>query len=181
MAQDTSNFYFAFSINANIATTTWGKYIIYIDTTNDTSGATNDAWGRNVVVNNPHKPEFGLYTYVDVLPYNATRTQFWQWGGSSWSENGDVDEAALVGAATSVIEWRVAKSRLGNPSTIWVETWSTGGGDTDNAQDTINDPADDWNATNWSDQAVLFNSTQFPALFTRPIDRHLPSRGILHW
>ncbi len=30
---------------------------------------------------------------------------------------------------------------------------------TDNVQDTINDPADDWNATDWATQAVVFNST----------------------
>ncbi|MCB0206845.1 MAG: glycoside hydrolase family 13 protein, partial [Anaerolineae bacterium] len=68
---------------------------------------------------------------------------------------------------TSVIEWQVAKSALGSPDTIWFEVWSTGGG-ADPAQDTINDPADDWNATDWSTQSVLLNSTEYQQRIAPP-------------
>lgn len=163
MAEEAGSYYFAFTVNANVQTTNWGKYNIYVDTTNDANGAPTDAWTRNVVVQNPHKPEFSLNSWVSS-PYNAGNTQFWQWNGSAWSQNGTVDEAASVAGATSTIEWRVAKSRLGSPSSVWVEVWSTGAGDNDNAQDTINDPADDWNATDWTTQSILLNSTQFPAI-----------------
>jgi len=46
--EDIDYIYFAYTINADIAATNWGKYVIYVDTTNDASGATNDAWTRNV-------------------------------------------------------------------------------------------------------------------------------------
>ncbi len=165
VAQDATNFYFAYTINADIGATNWGKYVMYVDTTNDAAGATSDAWTRNVVVNDPHKPEYGIYTWVDAAPYDPGDTQIVPWTGSAW-DWGNVRQVAAgaIGAGTpSVIEWQVAKADLGSPNTLWVEIWNTGGGGGDNAQDTINNPADDWNATDWSTQAVLANSTQFGA------------------
>ena len=133
-----------------------------MDTTNDADGAPNDAWGRNVVVSDPHKPEFAFYTYLDAAPYGPEDTQFWAWDGSAWSQSGGVNEAALTAGTPSYIEWAVEKNRLGNPQTLWLEVWDTSVGSGDNAQDTINDPADDWNATDWSSTATLKVSTQFP-------------------
>jgi glycosidase/fibronectin type 3 domain-containing protein len=171
-AEDASQYYFAYTINSDIAVTNWGKYALYIDTSNDAEGATSDAWGRNVVVNDPHKPEFGIYTWVDDAPYGPEDTQFWAWDGSAWSLPGGVNEAALMGGAPSVIEWAVEKNRLGNPDTLWLEVWDTGNSGGDNAQDTINDPADEWNATDWSTQAVLSVSTQFPVSTEPPVAGH---------
>lgn len=163
ITDDAENFYFAFTINTNIGlpANNWGKYLLYIDTTNDTNGAPTDAWGRNVTVSNPHKPEFSLNSWVDCA-YSAACTQFWAWNGANWSQSGSIDEAALGAGDVSVLEWRISKARLGNPDTIWVEVWNTSGADGANAQDTINDPADDWNATDWSTTAILMNSTQYP-------------------
>jgi glycosidase len=172
VAEDASQYYFAFTINADITTTNWGKYAIYIDTTNDTNGASSDAWGRNVVVNDPHKPEFGFYSWVDDSPYGPEDTQFWAWDGSTWSSSGSVNEAALSGGTSSSIEWAIEKNRLGNPDMIWLEVWDTGGGGGDNAQDTINDPNEDWNATDWSSTAVLSVSTQFPESTEPPVAGH---------
>ncbi len=161
VAEDASYLYFAFTINANINTTNWGKYVIYVDTSNNASGAPNDAWTRNVVVNDPHKPEYGLYSWVDCPTYGPSCTQFWTWDGG-WTQYGGLDGAAKATTGiTSTLEWQIQKSRLGNPEEIWIEVWSTGGGSNDNAQDTINDPADDWNAWDWSTTAVLANSTYY--------------------
>jgi glycosidase len=162
VTEDASNYYVAFTVNADLAATNWGKYILYIDTTNDTNGATSDAWGRNVVVSNPHKPEFSVNTWLDAAPYGPEDVQLQVWGGSSWSSPGTIAGAALGTGTPSVIEWQISKASLGNPSQLWMEVWDTGGGGTDNAQDTINNPANDWNASDWTTQAVLANSTPYP-------------------
>lgn len=167
ITEDADNFYFAFTINADVTAVNWGKYVIYIDTTNDANGAPSDAWTRNVVVNDPHKPEYGLYSWVDCT-YGPACTQFWAWSGG-WGQSGTLDGAALsTTGITSTLEWRVEKGRLGNPAEFWCEVWSTGGSSHDNAQDTINDPADDWNASDWSTQAVLLNSTHYIQSFFGP-------------
>ncbi|MDF1520599.1 MAG: alpha-amylase family glycosyl hydrolase [Brevefilum sp.] len=162
VSEDASQYYFAYTINDDILVNNWGKYALYVDTTNDGDGGTSDAWGRNVLVNDPHKPEYALYTWVDASPYGIDATQLYAWDGSAWSQVGTVNQAALTGGVPSVIEWAVEKTSFTNPETIWLEVWDTGGGGSENAQDTINDPPDDWNATDWSSTAYLAVSTQYP-------------------
>ncbi|MCP5095344.1 MAG: glycoside hydrolase family 13 protein, partial [Chloroflexi bacterium] len=174
VTDDVDNFYIAYTINADIGTTNWGKYLLYIDTTNDSNGATSDAWGRNVVVDDPHKPEFSINNYVDGGVFDTSTVQYFSWNGAGWDNIGSVEEAALATGSTSVIEYRVSKASLGNPETIWLEVFSTGGG-ADPAQDTINEPADDWNATNWVDQSTLAVSTEYPAPVDPPISTECAS------
>ncbi len=138
ITEDADNFYFAFTINADVTAVNWGKYVIYLDTTGDATGAPDDAWTRNVIVHDPHKPEYGLYSWVDCT-YGPNCTQFWAWDGS-WGQFGTLDGAALSSnGITSTLEWRIARWRVGDPAEFWCEVWSTGGSSHDNAQDTIND------------------------------------------
>jgi glycosidase len=163
VTEDADHFYFAFTVNADIGATNWGKYILYVDTTHDANGAINDAWTRNVVVNDPHKPEYGIYSWVDNPPYGPDDTQVVAWTGAAWDWGnvGQIAAGALGAGTPSIVEWQVAKADLGNPGEMWLEVWDTGGGGGDNAQDTINDPADDWNATDWSTRAVLAVSAHY--------------------
>jgi hypothetical protein len=164
VANDANFWYFLFTVNEDVITTNWGKYVLFIDTTNDANGGTTDPWGRNISLSDPHKSEFQVRSWVDGGgAYNATKTQLWAWnqGTTSWSSPGSIAEAAVaVNTGVSTFEWKVSRAALGDPSTIWCEVATTSGGGTDNAQDTINDPVDDWNATDWVTTAVLSNSTQ---------------------
>jgi hypothetical protein len=170
---DATHLYIAFTITADITTATsnWGKYIVYIDSTNDTKGATSDAWTRNVTVSDPHKPEYSINTWVDQAPYGASRVELWGWSGTAWAKSSTGVAAAALkgGTGGSVIEYKVALSALGSPKKIWVEVWSTGNGATDNAQDTINAPAEDWNATTWTAKSTLSVSTPL-TLTSQPSD-----------
>ena len=165
-ASDPTYLYVAFTINADIVATDWGKYMVYIDTDNtDNSGATSDAWGRNVVVvNTMHLPEYTVNCWVDSPPFGIDHFQFVPWDGTQWDWGaaGQPAAAALTGGSPSVIEWSIPWTQLGSPGgTIYLEVWNTGGGATDNAQDTINNPAEDWNASDWSTQATLQNSAAY--------------------
>ncbi|MCA9755171.1 MAG: T9SS type A sorting domain-containing protein [Candidatus Eisenbacteria bacterium] len=162
VCNDNDFWYFYFTVDDDIVATNWGKYLLYIDTTGDGSGATFDAWGRNVAVINPNGlPEYSLNGWVDGGGvYDENKTQLWHWTGAAWTQEGMAADAALLAGTPSAIEWKVSRAALGDPATIWCEVFSTGGGGGDNAQDTINDPADDWNATDWATQAQLFNSTR---------------------
>ena len=118
VVNDANYWYFHFSVNANIASpNNWGKYLLYIDTDGvAASGATSDAWGRNVRVLDPHKPEFSINGWVDSGVYGANHTQVWSWSGGAWVTNGSgqVDAAGLTAGTTSGIEWKIARSRLGD-------------------------------------------------------------------
>ena len=170
MWHDATDLYIALTIKGDITDTTtpnnWGKYLIYIDTTNNTAGASSDPWTRNVLAEDPHKPEFALATWVDQLPYNKNRVELWAWQNGSWAKvNGQINEAALAGPTTatpySVIEMSVKIGALGGAQTIWVEGYSTSGTSSDNAQDTVNNPAEDFNATDWTTQSLIKVSTQY--------------------
>lgn len=160
---DATTLYLALSIAGDIAATNWGKYVVYIDTTNNTAGATSDAWGRKVTALDPHKPELSINTWVDQPPYGPARVQVWRWsqGAGSWSQSTTgVSAAALVGGGQgSVIELAIPRSLFSGAKTIWVEAFSTAG-DGSNAQDTVNAPAEDWNAVDWSATAQLAVSTE---------------------
>jgi hypothetical protein len=145
VAQDETNFYFAFEVNTDLTANNWGKFVLYVDTTGDENGATSDAWGRPVTVADPHKPEYGIYTYLDADTYGVEDTQVVHWTGTEWDWLlvDQLDAVAIGAGTTSIVEWSVSKTKLGSPDQMWVELWSTGGGGTDNAQDTINFPTDD--------------------------------------
>lgn len=168
IVQDQNDFYIRFTIGADIsAPNDWGKYLLFIDTDNvagsggNATGLGDDAWGRNIRVLNPHRPEYTIRTWVDTPFYNSGNTEVWKWNGASWANIGPVGSATLITGTTSAIEWKVSKSMLGWPSRLWVEVANTSGTATDNAQDTINQPANDWNATDWATLATLANSTFF--------------------
>jgi MYXO-CTERM domain-containing protein len=161
---DTTDLYIAFTIKGDVtaANSDWGKYIIYIDTTNDNQGATSDPWQRNVVALDPHKPEYSINTWVDQATYGTNRVEIWEWASGAWSKGKKVSAAALSASSQgTVIEYRVPLTLIGSPSQIWLEVWSTSGTTGDNAQDTINNPAEDWNATDWTTQAQLKVTTAY--------------------
>lgn len=162
VCNDASYWYFCFTIDDDISVNNWGKYIIYLDTDGDSgSGATSDAWTRSVQGIDPHLPEYGLYSWVDSPPYDPSHTQFWAFSGGGWSMVGELDGAALNAGTPSGIEWKIEKSAIGSPDSLWCEVWSTGGGSNDNARDTANDPPDDWNGPegDWSAMAEIALST----------------------
>ena len=180
VCNDASYWYFCFTINDDIGTTNWGKYAIYVDIDGQTdSGAdTSDAWVRNVRGTNPHLPEYGLYSWVnEAPPYLTTHTQFWAYDttSGSWTQYGNLDGVGLSTGTTSGIEWKIEKSRIVSPESLWCEVWSTGGNDYDNARDTSNDPADDWTPhpdSTWQEMAFIDLSTlvheSFGADTTKP-------------
>ena len=152
---------FCFTINDDINATNWGKYLLHIDIDGIAgSGATTPSWARSVTFSDPHLPEYSLNSWVDNPPYDPSHTQFFGFNGS-WSQSGGIDAVALNAGTPSGIEWKIEKSRIGDPDSLWCEVFSTGGGDSDNARDTANDPADDWNGTegDWSSPATLALST----------------------
>jgi hypothetical protein len=160
VANDDDYWYFLFTILDDVSVTDWGRYMLFVDKTNNTSGATGDPWGRNLFILHPHQAEYSLRGWVDAMPYGPEDTEFWEWDGAQWNQNGTGDAAAINTGPTSGIEWKLARSRIGDPDTMWVEVVSTGDQPTDNVQDTVNDPTGDWNATDWTTTSLLKNSTQ---------------------
>ncbi len=160
------------SVNGDIGATTWGKYLLFIDTDNvagsggasqfpDADPPTNDAnpWVRNVAVGDTnHLPEYFLGSWVDF----GGGTQLFGFGGGAWTQ-GTSPAHVITPGAVSTISYTIplADLGIGAGDTIFLEAFSTGGNSFDTANDTVNSPSDDWNAAAWGDQATLSNSTPY--------------------
>jgi hypothetical protein len=183
VTHDTTHLYIAFSIAGDISANPADEknYLFYIDTTGDAAGATSDAWKRKITAKSPHRPEYSINTWYKGGSYGGANVELRRWTGSAW----DPTASPIAGAAMKVsggvttIEWKVARVDLGSPNDLYVEVISTGSFVTDNAQDTINTPADDWNApsgaTQWTTPATVTCSTHYPLVL--PADAGVPDVG----
>lgn len=183
VTHDASYLYVAITIAGDLSANPGDEknYIFYVDTTNDAAGATSDAWLRNISTAAPHRPEYSINSWYKTGTYGVANVELRRWTGSAW----DTTIAQIAGAALkvsggqTVLEWKVARAALGNPSQIWVEAISTGSFQTDNAQDTINAPANDWNApsgaTQWTAASTVQCSTHY--VLVPPPDAGVPDVG----
>ncbi|MBE9506780.1 MAG: hypothetical protein IMY86_01915, partial [Chloroflexi bacterium] len=160
VVEDADNVYIGFDTTAS----TWGMaYGIYLDTDQvNGSGATSDPWGRAVTAVSAHLPEHTLYVwhYDDGLE----NVQLNHWDGSGWSYNSLISQGGEqgYGPADDWIEYRVPKAALGNPTSIALEVFTTGGDG--HAQDSVpSDPNVAYSDPDWgTDVTTLSAFALFP-------------------
>lgn len=160
------------SINGDIAAANWGKYLFFIDTDNvagsggasqfPTDPPTNDGnpWIRNIAIGDTnHLAEYFIGSWVDA----GGGTQLFGFGGGVWTQSASTPTQVITPGAISTVSYTIALSDLGVGvgDTIFLEGFSSGGGNFDTANDTVNSPSDDWNAAGWQDQALVANSTPY--------------------
>ena len=163
LVEDDDNYYIGFDASAS----TWGMtYGIYLDTDQvDGSGATSDPWGRAVGAVSAHLPEHSLYVYHE--DWDALQdVQLNHWDGASWSYDSLISQGGQQGydPDENWIEYLVPKAALGNPASLALEVFTTGGGG--HAQDTVpSDPNVAYSDPDWSGD---FTTLSAFALFPPP-------------
>lgn len=156
MSYDTNFVYVCFTINKNVTTQndSWAKYIVSFDTDAlSGQGSASSAWTRAVSFSNPHLADYQLNAWVDYPPFDLSDLQRWRCSNGTWSDIGIIDSCALdTTSSSTTIEYKIDKRDLGDikSAKLWLEVWSTGGANTDNAQDGINNPRDDANPSDWT-------------------------------
>ncbi len=152
-------------IGYDATASSWGMtYGIYLDTDQvDGSGGTTDPWGRAVNVVSAHLPEHTLYVWHtdgDALE----DVQLNHWNGSGWSYDSLVSQGGeqAYGSGNDWVEYRIPKTALGNPTTLALELFTTGG--SGHAQDTVpSDPNVAYTTPDWSgDVTTLSAFASFP-------------------
>ncbi|MGD8473064.1 MAG: hypothetical protein PVH59_03010, partial [Anaerolineae bacterium] len=172
VVEDADNYYIGFDATAS----DWGMtYGIYLDTDQaDGSGATSDPWGRAVNAVSAHLPEHTLYVYHE--DWDALQdVQLNHWDGSGWSYDSLVSQGGEqgYGPAEDWIEYRVPKAVLGNPASIALEAFTTGGDG--HAQDTVpSDPNVAYTDPDWGGDVTTLSAF---ALFPPPIIPEWYARG----
>jgi arabinogalactan endo-1,4-beta-galactosidase len=153
ITEDTDSIIIGFSVAGDVLENFWGRYLIYIDITEDKEGANEDVGRRPINIADPYKPEFRLDVYLsDRKGTVSGGFEMSAWDGSEWSEMTFTGGAAFVGGEPSSIEVQIPKSLLGNPDFINIGLVSAGRGRVHTAGDIIG-PSD--SPTDWEELVVL--------------------------
>ncbi len=137
---------FKLTVNGNVSTTDWGKFMVGISTGSTASTNTGNGWGRPIQLNSPvGGMDYWVGSWVDgVGPGGA---QLWGYSGA-WSELGSTTATNLPGSfsfvsgANSTITYTLTLASLGLAinDTFYFDAYSSGGGGGDSAVDALANP-----------------------------------------
>ena len=136
---------FSLTLNGNISSTDWGKFMIGI-ATGGTGTTTGNGWGRPINLNSPiGGMDFWIGSWVD----GGGGAQLWSYSGATWSNLGAPGSYTMTPGAQSVLAYTVALATLGlaNGDTFFFDAYSSGGGNTDTAIDALSNP--NFSVTSW--------------------------------
>ena len=136
------------SIAGEIYDDPWGGYFVYLDTTQDSSGANVDVGKRPITVADPYKPEFRLDIFaIDRKGTISGSYELHAWDGIEWELITMTGGLAIQNGVPSIIEIQLPKALLGNPEFLNIGIISVGRGRVHTAGDLMGSspsPAD-WN------------------------------------
>lgn len=130
-----------------------GHYLIYIDTTQDESGATSDPARRPITMLPPNLPEYRL----DITLREERGTLSWsivmhQWLDEAWAVGTFTGGASIQHDTASVIDLSIPRSLLGDPAVLSIAVVSTNQGRTTSAGDIL---GTDMTLSDWSEPLTL--------------------------
>lgn len=129
---------FSLTLNGNISTTDWGKFMIGI-ATGGTGTTTGNGWGRPINLNSPiGGMDFWIGSWVD----SGGGAQLWSYSGATWTGPAALGSYTMTPGAQSVLAYTVALATLGlgNGDTLYFDAYASGGGGTDTAIDALSNP-----------------------------------------
>jgi len=156
---------FSLTVNGNVATTDWGKFMIGIATggAGTTSG---NGWGRPISLDSPiGGMDFWVGSWVD----GGGGAQLWSYnsGTTSWDGPGALAAYSFNGDAQSVLTYTVSRATLGltGNDTFYFDVYSSGGGAGDSAIDSLSNP--NISVTAW-DQAYTSSEATGLSMYAIP-------------
>ena len=148
---------FALTLNGNVSTTDWGKFMIGISTGSTASTNTGNGWGRSIQLNSPVGGmdywiggwADGTSTHAGAGGGGAGGSEVYHYVSGAWVlAGGTYDVAApsfsyaVTPGAQSSINWTVPLTFLGlaEGDTFYFDAYSSGGGSSDSAVDALSNP-----------------------------------------
>lgn len=137
---------FKLTVNGNIATTDWGKFMIGIST-GGTGSTTGNGWARPINLNSPiGGMDYWIGSWVDA----GGGAQLWSYAGGTngggtggaWSGPASLAGVSLLAGANSSISYTLTLASLGLSlnDTFYFDAYSSGGGGGDAAIDALANP-----------------------------------------
>lgn len=156
---------FTLSLNGNVATVDWGKFLIGIATGGSEATTTGNGWNRPI---NMNSPTGGMTHWIGSWVDVGGGSQLWDYDGAAWGGPAALTGFTITGGTTSTITYTLSLSSLGLSvgNTFYFDAYSTGGGGTDAAIDALANPnvsVTSWNQTYTSDStAGIYSYTVVP-------------------
>ena len=162
---------FALTVNGNVSSTDWGKFMIGIS--NGGAGNTSvngNGWGRPI---NMGSPTGGMTNWIGSWVDNGGGAEKYSWAPSSWglvgaTYNSNFGSFAIASGAQSTITYTVSMASLGlaEGNTFYFDAYSSGGSSTDSAVDALANPnyaISSWGGPYTSSSATGIYSYTIPA------------------
>jgi hypothetical protein len=141
---------FKLTVNGDVATTNWAKFMIGIASTKTAGTTTGNGWGRpiNLQVTGTAGP--GMDHWIGSWVDGGNGSQLWSYTGGTWSGPGALGGFSVTPGATSQISYTVSMASLGlvDGDTFYFDAYSSGGGGGDSAIDSLANP--NVSITSWS-------------------------------
>ena len=138
---------FTLTVNGNISTTDWGKFMIGL-ATGGTGTTSSDGWGRPIYLNSPGG---GMDYWIGAWVDSGGGAQTWSYSGAAWTGPTAAGSYVMTPGAQSTLDITVSLASLGlaNGDTFYFDAYSSGGGGTDSAIDALSNP--NISITGWSE------------------------------
>jgi len=136
---------FQLTVNGNIGSTDWGKFMIGIANNKGNGTSSSDAWGRPITMSANGGMTHWLGSWVD----GGGGSQLWTNGSSGWSGPASPAGFTLSAGAQSTVSFTASIASLGMSigDTFAFDAYSSGGGGGDSAIDALANP--NFAVSNW--------------------------------
>ncbi len=128
---------FTLTVNGNVSSTDWGKFMIGIATGG--SGITSgNGWGRPI---NLDSPIGGMNYWIGSWVDDGGGAYLYNYNGSSWVSNA-LGSFSYLSGTNSTLTYTLTTNSLGVSvgDTFYFDAYSSGGGGTDSAIDALSNP-----------------------------------------
>lgn len=148
---------FKLTVNGNVSTTDWGKFMIGIATQKTDGTLTGNGWGRPINLsydNDPFAAQIvGMNHWIGSWVDGGGGSQFWTYdtGSSAWFGPTALSAFSFSAGTTSEVSYSVplAAMNLIPGNVIYFDAYSSGGGSGDSAIDSLANP--NVSVNNWGD------------------------------
>ena len=133
---------FKLTVNGNISSTDWGKFMVGIANNKGYGTSTSDGWARPITMSANGGMTNWFGAWVDGGGGAENRSNQTSWGLTGATYNGNFGNFALVAGAQSTITYGVSIASLGMSigDTFRFDAYSSGGGNGDSAVDALANP-----------------------------------------
>ena len=153
---------FRLTVNGNITTTDWGKFMIGIANQKTAGSTTSNGWGRPIRLNAGGGN--GMTHWIGSWLDGGGVSQLFAYNGASWDGPASLAGFSFAAGTQSSITYTVSKASLGvaTGDTIQFDAYSSGGGGGDSAVDALSNPQvsiTGWGQTYTSQSPVISTYT----------------------